>query len=129
MPGWVPGCDGSRADVIKGSALTASYSKSTALRIGGDALLSDVVDILEESWHPGRLRRRDRSVSARTPWSWLSFGENLNVTIIREDVKSIDILVKSTSSVKTTIFDWGKNRINVEKLLTQIHQRVEGWRA
>jgi hypothetical protein len=109
--------------------VTASYSKSTRLLVSADALLSDVVDILEKSWHPRRLGRHDRSVGARIPWSWRSWGEDLDVTIIREDAESTDIIVKSTSSVKTTIVDWGKNRINVDKLLAQIDQRLGGYRA
>jgi hypothetical protein len=111
---------------IKGSVLTSSYSQSTILRISADALLSNVVDILEKSWHPRRLAERDRSVSARIPRSWRSWGENLNVNIIHEDAQSVAVIIKSTSAVKTTIIDWGKNRSNVEKLLAQIHQRLEG---
>ena len=109
--------------------MTASYSKSTKLLVSADALLSVVVDILEKSWHPRRLARHDRSVGARIPWSWRSWGEDLDVTIIGEDAESIDIIVKSMSSVRTTIFDWGKNRINVDKLLTQIDQRLGVYRA
>lgn len=53
-------------------------------------------------------------------------GRNLNVTIIHEGAQSVDVIIKSTSAVKSTIFDWGKNQSNVEKLLAQIHQRLEG---
>jgi hypothetical protein len=49
-------------------------------------------------------------------WSW---GEKMLITVVPKDGGSF-VTVESKSRVPLTLFDWGKNKRNVEKLLAQL---------
>jgi hypothetical protein len=52
------------------------------------------------------------NIKAKAGMSWKSFGENIELRINRNGM----INVQSTSSLSTTIFDYGKNKENTENL-------------
>ena len=55
-------------------------------------------------------------IRARTRISFRSWGENITITVQMSGKTEI----VSQCRVPTTIFDWGKNRANVNKLLSKL---------
>ena len=59
-------------------------------------------------------------IRARAPMSFRSFGENIIVTVHM----SGKIEIVSESRFFTQTFDWGKNRANVNKLLSKLRSAL-----
>lgn len=54
-------------------------------------------------------------IAATVPMSFKSFGETVKVDISGAD-GDVRVCIKSTSRLRTTLFDWGKNSENVERV-------------
>jgi len=54
-------------------------------------------------------------IGATVPMSIKSFGETVDVDISGTD-DDIRVSIESTSRLRTTLFDWGKNSENVERI-------------
>ena len=61
----------------------------------------------------------EHSLTLRTPLSFWSFGERVEVSLARIDEMAL-IDVTSTSIYKTQLADWGKNQRNVSRLFFEI---------
>lgn len=61
---------------------------------------------------------RDRAagrIAATVPMTFKSFGETVNVEISGSD-GDLRVGIESTSRLRTTLFDWGKNSENVKRI-------------
>ena len=66
----------------------------------------------------GRIGVRDRQggrLSATTPWSIKSWGENIWVTLQGAD-GDVSVHVRIDSKVSTTLIDWGQSADNMKRL-------------
>lgn len=61
-----------------------------------------------------------RSLQARMPWSWRSFGERLTVEVGVEPKSGSALVVRSCPRVRTTLVDYGKNQANVDAVASYI---------
>ena len=52
--------------------------------------------------------------------SWASWGENIRVDFVKLGPTRTQMIVKSGASVSTTLIDYGKNRKNVNKILSAV---------
>ena len=52
--------------------------------------------------------------------SWASWGENIRVDFVKLGPTRTQVIVKSGASVSTTLIDYGKNRKNVNKILSAV---------
>ena len=59
------------------------------------------------------------SVALRVGVGWLSWGEDVTLT-----VENASIHIISKCVVPTQIIDWGKNRKNVELVATTVHRAI-----
>jgi hypothetical protein len=71
---------------------------------------------IDEEDEPGR-------VAAEMPPTWRSMGERVQV-VIAEEAGLVDLQVSSWSIAPTVLIDYGKNRRNVEELLSQLRARL-----
>jgi hypothetical protein len=65
------------------------------------------------------IRKRDQAagqLEAVVPISWRSWGENIRVDLAGVD-GDVLVQVKSKSTLRTTLIDWGKNAENVRRFL------------
>lgn len=53
-----------------------------------------------------------------TLWSW---GENIVLEVGQNGASGARVTLKSTSKLRTTLFDWGKNKRNLRKILSYLH--------
>ena len=52
--------------------------------------------------------------------SWTSWGENIRVDFVKLGPTRTQMIVKSGATVSTTLVDWGKNKKNVNKILSAV---------
>jgi hypothetical protein len=64
------------------------------------------------------------SIEAKTGFTWKSFGEDIIVTLERRN-SSTFAKIKSKSSLRTTIVDYGKNLENVQDISRYIKQKFD----
>jgi hypothetical protein len=76
------------------------------------ALVAAGFEVLQADAAAGRL-------TAKGGASWKSFGEQIELT-----VRGGEVLVRSTSAVSTTVFDWGRNKQNVEAIFRALQPLV-----
>jgi hypothetical protein len=65
------------------------------------------------------IRKRDQAagrLEAIFPLSWRSWGEKVGVDVLGVD-GDVVVQVKSKSTLRTTLADWGKNAYNVRRFL------------
>lgn len=61
-----------------------------------------------------------RFIAARTPFHLLTWGEKVSIDMSLEGT----LRATSSSSLSKTLFDWGKNRKNIEKLFQAMEKLV-----
>jgi hypothetical protein len=65
----------------------------------------------------GRISVRDQAtgyLTAKTPWSIRSWGDNIKVVIAGAD-DDVDVHFRSDSRLPTTLIDWGKSADNMKR--------------
>ena len=104
--------------------MTVSYSRSASFDCPPGTLLDQVADILETDWRARRIVRSSTGISGRTRPSWRSWGDDVNVVITKRKDPSVTVKVSSETVWKTTQADFGKSKSNVDKLFTQLAERL-----
>lgn len=59
-------------------------------------------------------------IMAKTPINLLSFGETVSITF----PTAFSIAARSQCAIVTQVFDWGKNKSNVQKFKTELLRRI-----
>lgn len=62
---------------------------------------------------------------ARVPVSWASWAETVKLALRGSEGQWL-LWMRSESSVQATIFDWGKNRRNVQRFFAKLEQLSSG---
>lgn len=63
-------------------------------------------------------------LKAKTPLTFWSWGEIIEIKVSAIDEKTSQVLVTSSPSVKTTLVDYGKNTENVEKICWYLKNKL-----
>ena len=66
------------------------------------------------------IKTSDRSIGsivAKTSLTWRSFGEELEVTLIKQNDEQVQVTISSSPIIKTTLIDYGKGLKNVTSFL------------
>lgn len=71
-----------------------------------------------------RFGREDYVVTARTGFSWRSFGEVVSVRLTPRGEGRTRVEASSSSSLSTVIFDWGANASNLRRFEAALHARL-----
>ena len=96
-----------------------SYSTEYLFETGKDRfkILKNVIQSL--SWEI--IEEDPELIKAQTGVGLRSFGEDITIKFISNN----SILIKSISFIPSTIFDWGKNKSNVNKIIKEIEKIVK----
>jgi hypothetical protein len=81
------------------------------------------MDVFGREWRI-RPERGPRGVTARTGFSFISWGENLTVFVEGAGPQGTTLNVRSELIWPLTWIDYGKNRRNVERLISQVGSRL-----
>jgi hypothetical protein len=57
--------------------------------------------------------------------TWKSWGETIEVVLTPDSGKSTHAVFTSSSSVKLTLVDFGKNQNNIERIISALPVRVD----
>lgn len=71
-------------------------------------------------WQIGE--RSATSITAKVGTNWLSWGEKVTIELI----DSTSVSLTSQCAFPTQCFDWGKNRTNIETLISQLQKSDSG---
>ena len=61
------------------------------------------------------------TITAKTKMSWKSFGEEIQITVVRDEGSKAKVIVSSAPKLKTTLVDYGKGHQNVTSLMDFIN--------
>ncbi|MCK5023515.1 MAG: hypothetical protein KAS04_05055 [Candidatus Aenigmarchaeota archaeon] len=65
--------------------------------------------------------KENGTITAKTSMSWKSFGEEIRISLIKDDSGKIQVTVSSAPKLKTTLVDYGRGRQNVTSLIEFIN--------
>lgn len=68
-------------------------------------------------------RDADR-ITAKTGCSWRSFGERIEMRVVRQGGERTEVCVSSRPRLRTTLMDYGKNYSNVQHIVTALRKVV-----
>lgn len=102
-----------------------AVSKQTSFEVEGvpDDLLMAMVQALGDM-RCYRFNRDGLTVTARTPINWRSVGEVMTVRLSPAGGARTLVEVASHSTLRTVIFDWGKNNYNLQRFEAVFRARV-----
>jgi hypothetical protein len=104
--------------------MTVSYSQSVAFPCPANALLDQVAQILKEDWHARKIVRDTSEVRAKIGISFRSWGDVITVVATQQEGNLATVDITSMTALKTTLFDFGKSKNNVERLCSQLTERL-----
>lgn len=99
------------------------YSTTVTFNAAPDAVLAAAADVLQRDFRV-RASQGTSGVSGSTRMSFLSWGENLSVSVDGAGPQGTSVTVRSASVMPLQFIDYGRNRRNVEKLAGQLTGRL-----
>lgn len=109
-----PYIDGSNVNQAGSAELSLPYDAAFALSLSA---LTTIVNCSAKT-----ANRETGQIMARTGRSWWSWGENLSLRISRTNGSHVRVEVSSRPAWGSTIIDYGRNFVNVAKLLSFLAQ-------
>jgi hypothetical protein len=102
--------------------LARKYSVTVTFSSSPEVVLGCVADVFLREWHiPPQWG--PRGVTASTGPSIRGWGEDVTAIVADVGPQGTTLNVRSESVMPLALIDWGRNRQNVQKLITQL-----GWR-
>ena len=85
------------------------------------AFLESIKDL---GWDFEEINARNGTIKASHGAGFRSWGEKIEIAL-KATEKGTDVHIESVSAVPTTAVDWGKNKENVEKLMSKMAEIIE----
>lgn len=100
--------------------VTAHHEDQQFIRGTYDEVFRAVGQALTEHDFTIREKNYDKGiVTAEVPWTMKSFGERIQMQL-RPQKEYVHLHILSTCKLETQLFDWGKNRENVDRLFESV---------
>lgn len=123
---YVTSCFSGSGKVSACKTVKPSASVTVNIPLSFDEAFDTVCNTLETGLKY-RVTQKDienGKINAETDMTWKSWGETIEVVLTPDSGKGTHAVFTSSSSVKLTLVDFGKNQNNIERIISALPVRV-----